>query len=80
MMCRIAQGLRTWWEHYLQMSMGTLETAAGLLEYVDANTINLVGSFLGPKWGPLVSKGLQCGAGILTAYRAYQARRKRDGR
>jgi hypothetical protein len=60
------------WYSHIQFFLGLFTAATGLLEYVDANTINLLGGFCGPKYGPVVSKGLQCGAGLLIAYRARQ--------
>lgn len=59
----------------IQAAMGFLEMGAGLLEYIDMNTVNIVGGVLGPKYGPVFSKAIQIGAGLMTAYRAIQVRR-----
>jgi hypothetical protein len=67
--------LRRFWNHHVQFALGVFTAMAGLLEYVDSQTINLVGSFFGPKYGPMVSKVLQCSAGLLIAYRARQVSR-----
>lgn len=68
--------LRNFYHNYLQTAMGFVEMGAGLLEYIDMNTVNLVGGALGPKYGPIFSKSIQIGAGLMTAYRAIQVRRK----
>lgn len=68
--------MRNFYRNYLQTAMGFVEMGAGLLEYVDMNTVNLVGGFLGPKYGPIFSKSIQIGAGLMTTYRAIQVRRR----
>lgn len=68
--------LQNLWHHYAQTIFGMAEFFAGLAEFIDANTINIVGSFFGPKWGPIVSKSIQCGCGLVVAVRASQARRE----
>jgi len=68
--------LRNFYRSHIQAAMGLLEMGAGLLEYVDMNTVNMVGGFLGPKWGPIFSKSIQIGAGLMTAYRASQVGRR----
>ena len=67
--------LSNFYHGYIQTAMGFIEMGAGLLEYIDQNTLNLIGTVLGPKWGPIVSKGVQILAGLMTAYRAIQVRR-----
>lgn len=67
--------LTNFYHSYIQTAMGFVEMGAGLLEYIDQNTLNVIGTVLGPKWGPIVSKGIQIGAGLMTAYRAIQVRR-----
>lgn len=71
--------LRDWllriWRSHLQFTLGIFTALAGVLEYVDAATINLVGGFFGPKYGLIVSRALQAAAGILIAYRARQVSR-----
>jgi hypothetical protein len=69
--------LRNFYHQYIQTAMGFVEIGAGLLEYIDMTTVNLVGGFLGPKWGPIFSKSIQIGAGLMTAYRAIQVRRQK---
>jgi hypothetical protein len=64
------------WNSHIQFTLGAFEAGAGMLEYVDANTINLIGSFFGPKYGPIVSKAVQCGAGLAIAFLARQVRRR----
>lgn len=68
--------LSNFYRGYIQTAMGFVEMGFGLLEYIDMNTVNLIGTTLGPKWGPIVSKGIQISAGIMTAYRAIQVRRR----
>jgi hypothetical protein len=68
--------LRNFYHNHIQAAMGLVEAGAGLLEYIDMNTVNLVGGFLGPKYGPIFSKAIQIGAGLMTAYRAIQVRRR----
>jgi hypothetical protein len=71
--------LRDWllriWRSHLQFTLGLFTAAAGILEYVDAATINVVGTFFGPKYGLIVSRALQAVAGLLIAYRARQVSR-----
>lgn len=67
---------RGFYERYIQTTMGFIEMGAGLIEYIDMNTVNLIGSFFGPKYGPIVSKSIQIGAGLMTAVRAIQVRRR----
>lgn len=69
--------LSKFYRDYIQTAMGFIEMGAGLLEYIDMNTVNLIGNFFGPKWGPVFSKAIQIGAGLMTAYRAIQVRRTR---
>jgi hypothetical protein len=63
--------LRDVWHSHGTKVLGFATAAVGLIEYVDSATINLVGSFLGPKWGPVASKGLQVAAGLMVAHRGY---------
>lgn len=67
--------LRTFYREHIQAAMGTIEMFAGLIEFIDMNTVNLVGGLLGPHWGPIFSKSIQIGAGLMTTYRAIQVRR-----
>lgn len=69
-------GLRNFYHGYIQTAMGFVEMSAGLLEYIDMNTVNLIGGIFGPKYGPIFSKSIQVGAGLMTAYRAIQVRRR----
>jgi hypothetical protein len=69
--------IKFWFSH-TQLALGLFEAAAGSLEYIDANTINLVGGFFGTTYGPLVSKGLQVGSGLAIAFRARQVRQARQ--
>lgn len=71
--------LKTFWHHYVQQTMGLFEVITGILEYIDSQTINAVGNFFGDKWGPVVSKTLQVSAGVVIAFRGYQARRQKPG-
>ena len=68
--------LKNFYHGHIQAAMGFVEMFAGLLEYIDMNTVNMVGGFLGPKYGPIFSKSIQIGAGLMTAYRAIQVRRR----
>lgn len=43
----------------------------GLLEFIDQNTIQLVSSGLGPKWGPITAHGIQIVTGIMVARRGF---------
>ncbi len=69
--------LRNFYHNYIQTAMGFVEMGAGLIEYIDMNTVNVIGSFFGPKWGPIFSKSIQIGAGLMTAGRAIQVRRQK---
>ena len=60
-----------WCDHGTKI-LGFFEAAVGLIEFVDQNTINLVGGFFGPRWGPFVARGIQIGSGILVARRGYR--------
>lgn len=62
------------WRERGTLILGFVEMGAGLLEFVDANTLNLIGGVLGPKWGPIVSKGIQILAGLATARRSFTNR------
>jgi hypothetical protein len=65
--------LKNWWANHAQKTLGIAEVLFGAAEYVDQNTLNIVGGFLGPKWGPIVSKAIQCTAGLAIAYRGFKA-------
>jgi hypothetical protein len=69
--------LAKFWNSHIQFTLGCLEAGVGALETIDANTINLIGGFFGPKYGPVVSKAVQVGAGLAIAFRARQVRRGR---
>jgi hypothetical protein len=62
------------WVNHIQKLSGYLMAAVGALEYIDTQTIQLIGQTLGPKWGPIVSRGIQVSAGLMVAIRAHQAK------
>lgn len=68
--------MRELWRHHGTKILGLFEFAIAMLEFVDANTINLVGGLLGPKWGPLVSKAIQGLAGLAIARRGVINQRR----
>lgn len=57
--------------------MGIAIAVAGMTEYIDAQTVNLIGGALGPKWGPIASKAIQCTAGLMVAKRGYSNSQRR---
>lgn len=63
--------LKDIWHQRGTLVLGAVVAGAGMIEFVDANTINIVGNLLGPKWGPIVSKVIQITAGILVARRSF---------
>jgi len=69
------QWLVGFYNSHIQFTLGLLEAGVGALEYVDQATINLIGGFFGPHYGPMVSKAVQVGAGLAVAYRSRQVRR-----
>jgi hypothetical protein len=71
--------MKTWfqwlWENHIQKVAGYAMAGIGALEYLDQQTIQLIGASLGPKWGPVVSRGIQVAAGLTVAIRAHQSRK-----
>lgn len=68
--------LRSHWEEHGTKLLGGFEALIGLLEYVDQATINLVGGLFGPKYGPVVARGIQIGSGLLVARRGFMNSRR----
>lgn len=67
---------RQWHDHGTKI-MGIGIALAGMTEYIDAQTLNLVGGAMGPKWGPIVSKAIQVMAGLMIAKRGYTNSQRR---
>jgi hypothetical protein len=67
--------LAKFYANHIQKTMGFVQIAVGVLSYVDSQTIHLGAQILGPKWGPIVESTIQVGAGLVTAYRAFQVKK-----
>lgn len=63
--------LKALWLQHGTKILGIGEALVGLVEFIDQNTVNLVGGFFGPHWGPIVARGIQIGSGLLVARRGY---------
>lgn len=74
------QALKTIWRNHGSLLFSGFNALAGMLEYIDQNTINLVGGFFGPHYGPMVSRGIQVGCGLLVAHRSYRVNREPEVR
>lgn len=64
------------WEAHGTKLLGGFQALVGLMEYVDQNTINLIGSAFGPTYGPVVSRGIQITCGLLVARRGFSNSQK----
>jgi hypothetical protein len=65
------QKLRAWWKDHGTKILGYGGTLIGSLSMLDAATLNLIKTTLGPKWGPLVYGALMILGGIMVAKRGY---------
>lgn len=72
--------VKTWWQLHGTKILGIGTAAVGMLEYVDAQTVQAINLVLGPKYGPMASHGLVAVAGLLTAKRGFvNSKKKADG-
>jgi hypothetical protein len=67
--------LAKFYAEHIQKTMGLIQVAVGFLSYIDSQTIHLGAQLLGPKWGPIAETSVQVGAGLVTAYRAFQVKK-----
>ena len=63
--------LRSWWKNHGTKILGYGGTLLGVLSMLDATTLNLIKTTLGPKWGPLVYGALMILGGVMVAKRGY---------
>lgn len=63
--------LKQWWKDHGTKILGFGSMVLGAVEMLDAHTIQIVQSTLGPRWGAIVSGALQIVAGFAVAQRGF---------
>lgn len=69
-----------WWTLHGTKIIGFGTALLGALEFIDHETLQLIDTSLGPKWGPLTSHAIQILAGVLTAKRGFTNSQNKDGK
>jgi hypothetical protein len=60
------------WHAYKTRITGWVSAGLGVLAYIDHETINSIGSLLGPVWGPRAVRLALIAAGLTTAFIGHQ--------
>ncbi len=68
--------LKQWWADHGTKILGYGSMIVGMLEVLDAHTVQVIQSVFGPKYGPIVSGVIQVLSGIAVARRGVINSRK----
>jgi hypothetical protein len=63
--------VKRWWTDHGTKIAGFGTAILGTLTTIDHETVNLIGQFFGPTWGPRVSHGIFVAAGLVIAHRGF---------